>query len=369
LKRWLRYALRIALAGLVVLTLVIAAEIAIGWRCHPDGQIPFSETGAPAARVFPEIKGYARPEDDTFLSYPEWYIVWSYQEKADFQEHHLPSGFPFFGSVRQYWTSYCCISRLIRGRYPFNAGEQLMLVVIGTSFSAEYILKGVYEKTIGRVTEWSSNYESTDEDRFAYRVARDYADFVHIRPFYEFHFATRAKQLWVETPAFGRHPLRKWERRLFLTADYGIEGVYCWVIEKLTHLTYGIEPSTTYASILHATPGELAQVPDISIVRQLGPIAFAISGPRYQPFTMKAVELASRGIDFNDIAGNSQILLSVLVPNARQQNTTDETVLFSTPILTDPRLNRAVIVCHVRSLSNVLRGLGADEKLEHIYDY
>jgi hypothetical protein len=44
-------------------------------------------------------------------------------------------------------------------------------------------------------------------------------------------------------------------------------------------------------------------------------------------------------------------------------------VLFSTPILTDPRLNRVVIVCHVRSLSNVLRGLGADEKLEHIYDY
>ena len=52
------------------------------------------------------IADYARPEDETYLSYPEWYIVWSYQEKADFQEKNLPSGFPFFGAVRQYWGSY-----------------------------------------------------------------------------------------------------------------------------------------------------------------------------------------------------------------------------------------------------------------------
>ncbi len=369
MKRWLRYAFRIALAGLVLLLLVIAAEIAIGWRCHLDAQLPFPEKSNAAARILPEIKEYSRPEDDTFLSYPEWYIVWSYQEKADFQEHHLPSGFPFFGSVRQYWTSYCCISRLIRGRYPFNAGEQLMLVVIGTSFSAEYILKGAYEKTVGRVTEWSSHYESTDEDRFAYRVAREYADFVHIRPFYEFHFARQVKQLWVETPAFGRHALRKWERKLFLTTDYAIEAVYCWVIEKLTHLTYGIEPSSTYASILNASPDRLSQVPDIEIVRQLGPTAFAISAPRYQPFTVEALALAGRGIDFSDIAGNSEILLSALAPNSWHPNSVDETVLFSTPALTDTGLNRVVIVCHVRSLSNILRGFTADEKLEHIYDY
>jgi hypothetical protein len=141
------------------------------------------------------------------------------------------------------------------------------------------------------------------------------------------------------------------------------------VIEKLTHLTYGMEPSTTYASILNASPEQLSQVPDIDTIRELGPKAFAISAPRYQPFTVKALVLADRGIDFSDIAGNSEILLSVLAPDSWYANSLDETMLFSTPMLTDPGLKRVVIVCHVHALSNVLRGLATDEKLEHIYDY
>src|SRR2546422_9991778 len=81
-------------------------------QIHPPTPRP-QERNAPTAA----IKDYSRPEDDTYLSYPEWYIVWSYQEKADFQEKHLPSGFPYLGAVSQYWNSYCCISRLTRGKY------------------------------------------------------------------------------------------------------------------------------------------------------------------------------------------------------------------------------------------------------------
>jgi hypothetical protein len=57
------------------------------------------------------------------------------------------------GEVRQYWGNYCCISRLTPGKYGFNWGEQIMLVVIGNSFSAEYLMKGLYEKTVGRFSE------------------------------------------------------------------------------------------------------------------------------------------------------------------------------------------------------------------------
>ena|ERR1022692_1758503 len=98
-----------------------------------------------ASRQRPEsagIPGYFRTEDDTFLTYPEWFIVWSYQEKADFQQKHLPASFPYFGSIAQYWRGYCCANRVVRGRYPFNVGDHLMLAVIGTSFSVEYGLKG-----------------------------------------------------------------------------------------------------------------------------------------------------------------------------------------------------------------------------------
>jgi hypothetical protein len=371
LRRYVRRALSISATILVLLFLVIAVEAAIGWRCNLQGQI-HPPTSRPAERqsLTAAIKGYSRPEDDTFLSYPEWYIVWSYQEKADYQQNHLPSGFPYFGAVRQYWGSYCCISRLIRGRYAFNGGEQLMLVIIGTSFSAEYILKGIYEKSLGRLSEWSSDHESTEEDQFAYKVAREYADFVHVRPFYEFRFARHVTGLWSGTHLLGAHLFRKWERKLFLTADYAAESFYCWAIEKLTHASYGYEPSDTYAWIAGTSQEILGHISGVTIVRQLGPGAFIVDLPRYQPFTVVASALAEQGAQFVEIAGNSQVLVSVLTHPVAREETGYAQRLFHSPVLTDPETVRTVMNCEVSSLSSLLtafRTSGAT--LEHIYDY
>jgi len=349
----------------------IGAEVVAGWRCNLQGQIP-APVAQPQERkaATSGIKDYARPEDDTYLSYPEWYIVWSYQEKADFQEKRLPSGFPYFREVQQYWGSYCCISRLMHGKYAFNGGEQVMLVVIGTSFSAEYVLKGIYEKTVGRLSEWTSRHEMVEEDEYAYKVAREYADFVHIRPFYEFRFARHAAGLWHDTLLWGPHLLRKWERKAFLTADYLIEAFYCWLIEKATHATYGYEPTETYAWIDNTSPAVLQQMPRVKVVRQTGSQAFLVDIPRYQEFTEIASVLSERGVRFVEIAGNSEILVSVLAPRFWRYDRADARQLFSNPVLTRPGLNRVVLGCEVASLSSVLVRLRSTEAtVEHIYDY
>lgn len=354
-----------------MLLVLIVSEIALGWNCDLQGQIP-SPVPQPQDRkaATAGFKEYARPEDDTYLSYPEWYIVWSYQEKADFQEKHLPSGFPYFSEVRQYWSSYCCIARLTHGKFAFNAGEQVMLVVIGTSFSAEYILKGAYEKTIGRLSEWISGHEMVEEDRYAYRVAREYADFVHIRPFYEFRFARHIGELWRETPLRGAHPLRKWERKFFLTADFAFEAMYSWVIEKGTYATYGHEPAETYAWIDNADKTLLQQLPRVKIMSQAGPRAFVVDIPRYQEFTEIASELAERGVRFIDIAGNSEILVSVLAPQSWRYANADAHQLFSNPILTRPGMQRVVLGCDVVSLHSMLLRLNlSGVTIEHVYDY
>jgi len=84
LKRLLRNTLRIVVAAFLLLLVMISAEVVGGWRCKLQGQIsPVAESPERRA-VTSGIKDYSRPEGDTFLSYPEWYIVWSYQEKADF---------------------------------------------------------------------------------------------------------------------------------------------------------------------------------------------------------------------------------------------------------------------------------------------
>ena len=363
--------LGVIIAGLTALLVFIGIEVAIAWHCDLRSQIP---PPAPQSQDRKEatanIKDYSRPEDDTYLSYPEWYIVWSYQEKADFQEKHLPSRFPYLAAVRQYWTSYCCISRLTRGKYTFNGGEQLMLVIIGTSFSAEYVIKGIYEKTLGKLSEWSSGGAAVAEDHYAYKVAREYADFVHVRPFYEFHFARHIGGLWRETPPWGQHEPRKLERRLFLTLDYIAEAFYCWLIEKATHLTYSREPDKTYAWIDDADQSSVANIATVRVVKQVGPRAFIVEVPRYQEFSKIAAILAQQQMHFVEIAGNTHIILSVLAPQSWNYDLSGGRQLFWCTILTHPEMKRVIIGADVTSLSVVLNNLRASEiNIEHVYDY
>ena len=371
MKRWLHRLIRCALVCLGLLLILIAVEVVSGWRCDLQGQIP-PPVAQPEQRkaAVAGINDYSRPEDDAYLSFPEWYIVWSYQEKADFQEHQLPSGFPYFGAVRQYWKSYCCISRLTRGKYKFNAGEQVMLVVIGASFSAEYILKGLYENTIGRLSEWSSGHQFTAEDQYAYRVAREYADFVHLRPFYEFHFARHVKGLWAENSVWGPHPIRKWERRIFLTIDYTLEAFYCWLIEQATRATYGREPDDTYARVEKLDEALLLRIPHLKLVKRVAAQAYIVDIPRYQEFTGVALMLAEHGVRFVEIAGNSQITFSVLAPQVWHHEGSVALQVFSMPILTRPGWQRAVLTCGVPSLDQCLNAMHSDGAMvEHVYDY
>ncbi len=369
MRGWLRRLARFVVTCFALLLLLIVVEAIAGWRCNLQGQIPAPVT-QPADRkaVVAGIKDYARPEDDTYLSLPEWYIVWSYEEKADYQKDHLPSGFPYFGAVRQYWGNYCCLSRAIHGKYGFNWGEQIMLVVIGTSFSGEYILKGIYEKTVGRLSEWTSRYQPTEEDTYAAQVAREYADFVLLRPFYEFHFARHVKGLWTQSKFWGPHFLRKCERKAFLTFDYTVEAFYSWLIEKASHFGYGYEPDRTYIWVDNADPSALSNLSQLKVVKQIGPRAFVLDAPRYHPFTNVAVLLARQNVSFVEIAGDSGITLSLLAPQVLADQQTAQR-LFSMPVLTRPGWQRVVVRCDVSSLTNCLNQSGNAAMIEHIYDY
>ena len=371
MKRWLRRLVRFFLVGIALLLLLIAVEIVAGWRCNLLGKIP-TPVSQPKERqsAVAGLKNYLRSEDDAYLGLPEWYIVWSYQEKADFQKANLPSAFPYFGEVRQYWGNYCCISRLTRGKYRFNWGEQIMLIVIGNSFSAEYLMKGLYEKTVGRFSEWTGGvYPSTEEAAYAYQVARVYANFVQVRPFYEFPFARHIRGLWTQNRFWGNHLFRKWERRAFLTLDYTMEALYCWLIEQATHLSYGYEPDRTYAWVDHADAGTLKN-DSVNVVKSIGSGAYIIDAPRYQPFTAVALGLSRQGTHFEEIDGNGSITVSVLAQRSSVVENQFAQSLFSQPVLTQPGWQRVILRCDVAFLDRALLTLfGQGVTVEHIYDY
>jgi hypothetical protein len=368
LANWFRRLL-IAAAGLAVLCAIGVGIFAA--RCsRPQPQPePLPVTRADA-QVTAGIKNYARPTEDTYFTYPEWYIVWSYQEKADFQQHHLPSGFPFFAEIAQYWCAYCSVNKFVHGRYPFNFGDHLMLMVIGSSFTVEYALKGIYEKTVGALSEWTSGDNPVEEDLYAASVAQKYAEFVHVRPFYEFAFWNSLRGLWSNTGWWGPHALRKWERKAFLSLDYAVEAAYCGLITSATHAVYGVESAETYAWIENAPASVMLENTRVRLVKEVSPGSEIVMIPRYQEFTDTADRLTKTGVRFLDIAGNGEILLSAIGPKSDAYNAPNSQLLFSNQILTQPACRRVAFRCPVSSLNAVLSSIALHGwKIEHVYDY
>jgi hypothetical protein len=310
-----------------------------------------------------------RDLEDAYYSYPEWYIVWSYDERAAYLEKgSLPSEFPYFASIHQYWHGYCLICAITHSRHQLSMGGHAMDIVLGSSFAVEYTIRGAYERTIGSLSEWTAANQMVEEDAYASRVARELANFVNVRPFYEFHFAHALKGLWQETKFWGPHPLRKLERKAILSADYGLQAVYAEILEKLSHMTYGVESAETYTWIENAPESLFRKYPHLRRVKDTGERSYVVSIPRYQEFTQLVVEMAKDNVHFAHIAGNDEIMVSAMVRGWTYE-TPEERVLFFEPFLTRPDMKRVVLECRVRDLQMVLNDLASRGTIEHLYDY
>jgi hypothetical protein len=343
-----------------VATVVLFSIGFIGVTCY--GRAIGGTTAAPAAN---RPEGYARPESYSYLALPERFVVHSANEYASFIARMPPSGFPYLGSTRQYWTYYSSACAVTKAAYPFDAGYHVMLGVIGSSFTIENSLKWLYENSVGRLTEWASSTD-TPEDAFARRTAQEFGTFMHSAPWYEFPFASRARALWAEMPLGRRHLLRRIERRLVLTAEYSVKAVSAWVMSSGS---WGHGPARIYATVEHVPPAVLSD-PRVKAVQQLGGGAYVVSLPRYHAFTKVVLDLSARGVKFVDIAGHDEILVTVLVRRSASPGPPAGRLILSAPVLTDPTMHRLAIRIPVGSLGALI-GLLARERaaIEHVYDY
>lgn len=330
---------------------------------------PSSAPPPPAPMPSPaERQDHARPPDQTFLTFPEWYLVFSPREYAEHIARDRPSRFPFIGHLGQLWGSYALTSQAVAARgAPFNFEYHLMIWVIGVSTTAEYLIRWTYENSIGRATELAG--EPTAEDRYAVRCARAYVDFLDTAPFYEYSYAADLKGLWTETPLWGPNMARKWERRYVLTTELGIKAAYATLIEKANRSSYAV-PAPTTEAVLIGAPAELPADVQVLERREDGSVRALL--PRYQTFTARAIALARAGAEFRSIAGNEEaILVSALGPPSWRGPATEGcVVLFRQPLLTDPSRARLAIVAPVARLSALLLEIeDGGRRVEHIFDY
>ena len=309
---------------------------------------------------------YVRTEESTYLTFPEWYLVFNPQEYAAFLAKNKPSRFPYFRSIGQFWSGYCQVYGATKNHYPFNAGDHLTIGVIGVSFTLEYAVKGIYENTLGRLTEWVSGHQ-TAEDRYAAKVAKRYGEFIPDWPWYEFDYGKAFVGVWKDTGWFGKSMLRKAERKLALSFENGIKFVYAKLIKWGTRSVYGVADTEVY--VLVTAPSESTlNMEGVRVIKALVDGSFLITLPHYQGFTETAPMVAKAGIDFVSIAGNDEILLSVVGP--RGVEVSEGHLLFKQTILTDKKRERQVLQVPVTELSKMLNNLKQNKlQLEHIFDY
>lgn len=339
----------------LLLAAVLGASAAVSAQSTPETLTP------------PE---HRRSAEQTFLTYPEWFLVFSPAELADYMQTRPPDDFPYFGHIRQFWSGYARVRQTLHdGGYPFNFGYHVMIVVIGVSTTVEYALRSLYETLVGRLTAFSLHGDSTAEDRYAAAVQQDYVDFIRVLPWYQYGFTSKLWRLWTDTPLWGPHLLRKWERRYALSTEYAVKAIYGWIIEKATHAAYDAPVLATAVVLDHAP--DTAGLPDLKLLRSFPDGSVLVTAPRYQAFMRYADALAAQGLQFREVAGNrGLILVSALVPDAWQPAGAEQRVLFSQPVLTAAGTKRVVLTVPVPQLAGLLRQLHAPGlRQEHVFDY
>lgn len=323
-----------------------------------------------SAAYLASLTNYNKGEEQTFLTLPEWYLVYNPKEYADFLESGKnPSDFPFYRSINEYWTLYDRVMHLTKNVYPENSEYTTMLQVIGISTTAEFIVKGLYENTIGRFTRWTAS-EQTPEEVLIQQAHRAYSDLIYDEPWYKFTFFTWVKKIWTQPPFFGKNFIRKLERKIAFTLEFGFKAAYAELIGFGAQTAY--EPSTGLVLLkIQSSKQDFSKIDSrIKVIKELPTNETLIAVPRWDVFTHIIPKLAAANINFVSIAGNDDILVTVQSGKDTQISMAGITPLFNSLVIVPNDKVRNVLLVKVEKLKDVLNMLAQSGlQLEHLYDY
>jgi hypothetical protein len=324
------------------------------------------ETKAGRYKPLVDDKAWQREEARTWLTYPEWHIVYSAESFGRFLERNPPSGYSYLRDIRGFWSSYCAVNRASAASGGADGGTRVMLYTIGLSFSAELLAKGFYENTVGRVFEWLGGSDSAD-DRYATQVQRRYGAFMHETPWYEFPFGRAFSGLWNTTEP--KRKVRHWERRLALSAEYGVKAGYASLIGSASGASLGRD-ERTLRFVAKGDPEQIERVDGrLKPVGKVGAGNILVEAPRYAQFTDLLAKLSQSPVQLVEISGNDDIFVTALVP-IKTKPLTGATRLMAMSLPDRPGWQRVGLSTRVTALLPLLRSIrSSGGEIEHVYDY
>jgi hypothetical protein len=371
--KWFRRLLATLLT--IVLLVVATPLVGLGYGYLTTEPVTVSPPAAAnesavqiSERLSSEIDRYKRPEESTFLTYPEWAIVYAAREYAGLVENASPRAFPYWAYIGRFWQDYALMIRATAD-YDFNFQNHLMLMVIGISHTVEHAVQWSYENTIGWLTELSAMFEPVPEDEYQAAVAAEYAGFLDQVPWYRFPYAEKRAGLWDIEPAASWASVRSWERKLGFGLAYTIKQGYADLIKSGLDATSEAALLDIHVWALGPVAAAIAGEQGTELVENLGADGAVFVTKRYQVFTDMIPRLIDRGMRFVEIGGNRLIFVTVTAREAIPAPKGTQTV-FDYALPADPATRRIGLIVPVSELHTALPALAnAGAKLEHVYDY
>ncbi len=343
-----RWTGRLLLLLVIAILGLLSPLLYIETMCRPQG--------APVVHTPLVGQDWQRPEGRTLLTYPEWHIVHAYADYAEVIRTTDPHRFGFLGSITGFWSSLCALSQASGPHGGFDWTTKQTIYTIGVSFTAELLAKAAYEETLGRAATWVRGEGRAPLDDLSARQAGDYATFLQQVPWYKWDFITDAAALdKAATGAF-----RDRERRFALGVEYRVKAAYAGVIAAAV-ASVGEDQLQLRAVVTGLPEATLAALPEVTVIETL-PEGTVIEAPRYRAFTRIADSIARAGGNFVEIAGNDDILFTVIGTDGDPLGTLHSFARQGNPG------RRSLILLPVADLAAALRAL-PDGALEHVHDY
>ena len=182
----LRRVLKWSLASLLVATLLLLSPVAY---------VELGCRGQAATQTYQPLitdPAFQRSEANTYLTYPEWHIVFAYDGLAQALKTGDEHAFDYIDSISSFWSSTCALTRVASQHGGADWDTRSMIHTIGVSFTAEMLAKAAYEETMGRATAWLRGPRKTAQDAVIAGVAADYAAFLRQTPWYQYPFNRKA---------------------------------------------------------------------------------------------------------------------------------------------------------------------------------
>ena len=355
-RRW-----KVALGTGAVLLVLVATPILI---TETQCRAPIEGLSSDGYKPKVTDKKWQREEARTWLTYPEWHIVYSAESFGQHLQTRPPSSYHYMRDIKGFWNSLCAMNRASAGRAGTDA--KVMLYTIGISFTAELLVKAAYENTLGRFFEWAGDHESAD-DYYSARIQQRYGAFMHETPWYEFPFGRAFAGLWkLEEPYYF---VRHWERRIALSAEYGLKAGYAKLIGWASGASLGRD-ERTLRFVVQGNGGTVTSADArLKVAGTAGSGMTVVEAPRYAQFTDLMLKLSRTNAKLVEISGNDDVFVTVMLP-PKSKVPKNSRELFQTPLDEPNGWRRVGISTKVPNLLATIRTVRSEGgRVEHVYDY